>query len=795
MGRPLAVTEAAPCYATSIEHLLAELERIDLLLQDWAARLRREQPADDPFRGMAISDAEVDRLLARPAGRPHWAGRDAERPVIARATRMIEERRAESVRRGVELRLDTLSRAFALTRFDTDVLLVALGPELDSRYERLYAYLQDDIGKRRPGVELILHLLTPGLEAAVAARQRFAAGAPLLRHRLVELLEDRAQQPATLLGRFVKTDERIAAYLLGSDEPDARVAAFVSGPEAEAVPEPSPLPDAELCRLVALAAGEDRPLLYLQGPSGAGKRAVAFALAGRLGCALLLIDLEGLVEGGGEGFATTARLAAREARLRDAVPCWTGFDALASDARRSELRTFLALLADLPGPVLLTGELAWEAGNALPGAAFARVELPAPDHRRRVGLWRHALARLGLDAEEEDLAAVAGKFRLGGERIGHAAATARDLARRRDPDAATPTAADLHAAARLHTSHRLGDLARRVASGQGWDDIVLPADRLAQLREIGDRVRAPRAACYDEWGFARKLPLGKGLAALFAGPSGTGKTMAAEVHRRRARPRPLQDRPRRAWSASTSARPRRTWRRIFDEAETGDAILFFDEADALFGKRTEVKDATTATPTSRSATCCSGWRSTRAWSILATNLRQNIDDAFVRRLHFVVEFPVPGRGRPAADLGGRSGPRRRRARPDVDLDLLARQLRARRRQHPQHRARGRVPGGGRRGRRSAWPTCSGPRGASTRRWARSWRRASSRRRLATASGRVSCRNGSARRGRAGQAQAAKPSASTRGNGNPPSPTPCVRAGRSDARRGTETLARSSSCAD
>ena len=672
MGRPLAVTEAAPCYATSIEHLLAELERIDLLLQDRAARLRREQPADDPFRGMAISDAEVDRLLARPAGRPHWAGGDAERPAIARATRAIEERRAESVRRGVELRLDTLSRAFALTRFDTDVLLVALGPELDSRYERLYAFLQDDIGKRRPGVELILHLLTPGLEAAVAARLRFAARAPLLRHRLVELLEDRAQQPATLLGRFVKADERIAAYLLGSDEPDARVATFLSGPAAEAVPEPSPLPDAELCRLAALAAGEDRPVLYLQGPPGCGRQAAARALVGRLNRALLLLDLEGLVKGGGDAFATAARLAAREARLRDAVPCWTGFDALAPDARRSELRAFLALLADLPGPVLLAGEQPWEAGDALPGAAFARVELPAPDHGRRVGLWRHALARLGLEAEEEDLAAVAGKFRLGGERIGHAAATARDLARRRDPDAATPTAADLHAAARLHTSHRLGDLARRVASGQGWADIVLPADRLAQLREIGAGCGTGRG-CTTTWGFARKLPLGKGLDRALRRAVRHRQDDGGRGHRRRARPRPLPDRPRPPWSASTSARPRRTWPGSSTRPRPATPSCSSTRPTRCSASAARSRTATTATPTSRSATCCSGWRTTTAWSILATNLRKNMDDAFVRRLHFVVEFPLPD----AADR--RRIWERRLARgdpraPDVDLDLLARRF-------------------------------------------------------------------------------------------------------------------------
>ena len=211
------------------------------------------------------------------------------------------------------------------------------------------------------------------------------------------------------------------------------------------------------------------------------------------------------------------------------------------------------------------------------------------------------------------------------------------------------TAADLHAACRLQSNRKLAALARKITPHYTWDDIVLPADRLRQLREICNQVKY-RARVYDEWGFDRKLSLGKGLNVLFAGPSGTGKTMAAEIMAGELG----LDLYKIDLSTVVSkyiGETEKNLARIFDEAETTNAILFFDEADALFGKRSEVRDAHDRYANIEISYLLQRMEEYDGIVILATNLRKNMDEAFVRRMHFTVEFPFPDAGRPPAHLG------------------------------------------------------------------------------------------------------------------------------------------------
>ncbi len=188
-----------------------------------------------------------------------------------------------------------------------------------------------------------------------------------------------------------------------------------------------------------------------------------------------------------------------------------------------------------------------------------------------------------------DLSAVANKFRLTSGQIHEAATTARDLARWRDPAHPRITMGDLVTASRRHSNHKLATLARKITPQYTWDDIVLPPDRFQQLREICAAVRH-RVLVYEQWGFDGKLSLGKGLNVLFAGPSGTGKTMAAELIAGEMQ----LDLYKIDVSTVVSkyiGETEKNLSRIFAEAETSNAILFFDEADALFGKRSEVRDA------------------------------------------------------------------------------------------------------------------------------------------------------------------------------------------------------------
>ena len=290
---------------------------------------------------------------------------------------------------------------------------------------------------------------------------------------------------------------------------------------------------------------------------------------------------------------------------------------------------------------------------------------------------------------DADLPAVAAKFRFTGGQISDAAATARNLARWRDPEDGHVTATDLYAASRLQSNRKLADLARKITPHYTWPDIVLPADRMAQLREICNTVKY-RAQVYDAWGFDRKLALGKGLNVLFAGPSGTGKTMAAEIIAGELG----LDLYKIDLSTVVSkyiGETEKNLARIFAEAETSNAILFFDEADALFGKRSEVRDAHDRYANIEIAYLLQKMEEYEGVVILATNLRKNMDDAFVRRVHFTVEFPFPAeadRRRIWEQIWPAETPRS----PELDLAPHGPALRDGRRQHPQHRRGRGVPG-------------------------------------------------------------------------------------------------------
>src|SRR6516164_5010410 len=173
-------------FAHSSDHLLAELERIDLLIRSRVAHLRRVQSEDEHFRGLYISEQEVDALLARPLGKPQWlhgSGRGQLTNVDAALRELAQTiacRRAASAERGIDLRLHRLARTFRLDAFDIDVLLVCLAVEIDLRYEKLYAYLQDDVTKRRPSVDLAIQLLGSTNGDLLEARRHFLAPSPLI---------------------------------------------------------------------------------------------------------------------------------------------------------------------------------------------------------------------------------------------------------------------------------------------------------------------------------------------------------------------------------------------------------------------------------------------------------------------------------------------------------------------------------------------------------------------------------------------------------------------------------------
>jgi hypothetical protein len=368
----------------------------------------------------------------------------------------------------------------------------------------------------------------------------------------------------------------------------------------------------------ALERDDATPVLQLLGDDGAGQRDVAAAIASRLGLQLHLLRATDIPTGLHE-LDALALLWQREAALLDSalfIDCEDG----AGGAAR---------LVQRPGGLIFIGARDPVAAHR-PALHFVVDKPGAPDQRR---LWAQALGTDGARLNGA-LDGVATQFRLSAETIARTGEALRPtLAASPAPDAV------LWQACRTSVRNRLDDLAQRVAPAAHWGDLVLPEPQTATLRQIATHVKH-RFAVYDAWGFAAKGTRGLGISALFAGESGTGKTMAAEVLANELH----LDLYRIDLAGAVSkyiGETEKNLRRVFDAAEDSGAILLFDEADALFGKRSDVKDSHDRYANIEVSYLLQRMEAYRGLAILTTNLKNALDTAFLRRLRFVVQFPFP----------------------------------------------------------------------------------------------------------------------------------------------------------
>ena len=272
-------------FVNSRQHILAELSRLDILLRVQVWRARQLAGADEQLHAFYIPEEEVDVLLEKPIGLARWTAVPLPEETAAQVQTTLDvmaislhEQRATSREQGITLRLDSLTETFNLTQFDRDVLLITLAPEIDLSYQRLFAYLHDDVTRKQPSVDLALNLLCSSLEEKLHQRHRFAPGAPLCQHGLIELFGNNTP----LVGQTLRLNPRIAAYLLDNDDLDGRLLPFItlnSNPKTfTELPLPQSLTQG-LERLLASRISTESTIFYLQGSYGVGKRPLAAAIA------------------------------------------------------------------------------------------------------------------------------------------------------------------------------------------------------------------------------------------------------------------------------------------------------------------------------------------------------------------------------------------------------------------------------------------------------------------------------------------------------------------------------------
>ena len=619
----------------SLEHLRAELARMDVLLRREVRRWQVSgQDPNDAFRGLYVSDDQANALLDRPLA-ASWghliqldpAEEQALRAAMAGAEDRVRALRTRAEAQGATLRLVRLAETFALLPFDIDVLLLCLAPALDLRYERLYGYLQDDVTRKRPTVSLILDLLCPPGPERLPFLARFADDKPLFRFGLLERSSEAGASRAGLLGQALHPDETVVAWLLGQYQPSAEMGAAAT--LSAAIPGPAdPLLAGEAWRVLQHATA-DQPIVILRGPDEIGQQAIARLWAAQLHQPLLSVDLR--AQGGETSPTQVVRVALRDALLTGALPYFSGWDACMQNG--TALPSILALICAYPGSAIISGTTLWQPGGIERKRRLFCLDFPVPGPAQRLALWQHFL---GEGVHISTLPSVAGQFLLTAGQIRDVIASARDAAAQRGDEVNDQ---DLFAAARAHSNHGLAALARKITPRYAWEDMVLPADQVAILREIIATVRG-RPIVLEQWGVGNKLASSPGVSILFAGPPGTGKTMAAEIVAAELG----LDLYKIDLSTVVSkyiGETEKNLERIFAEASTSNAILFFDEADALFGKRSEVRDSHDRYANIEISYLLQRMEAYDGVTILATNLRANLDEAFTRRLHFAVDFPFP----------------------------------------------------------------------------------------------------------------------------------------------------------
>jgi len=659
-------------YENGRQHLDDELLKLDALLELHVSKHREHSASttvekeQDLFRGLCITEEDVNRVMGKSPGNETAPKRKILEEQVKALREHTRAKKENSLEKGVYLPICHLASMLHLNSFECDTLIICLAPEVDLKYEPLYAYLQDDLTKKQPTVNLILDLLCHNREERIDKREHFLEHSPLIWYGLVSFIDDGfggSGNPGgsrPLLARCLKVDDRIINFLLGFNEMDSRLVSFARliHPRREwaALVMENSLKE-QLVRLTEnfLKEGDNsmqRYVFYLKGPGGAGKKAAAGAFCHHLHVPLILVDTRNLLMQAGNSdpdFDKVARRLFRETLLQSAAIYFEGFDRLTArdnkDNHQEEawwsvyLGQIIEAVKEFAFITFFAGEKEWHLPGGIEGQTLIKLDFPVPSYQQRKQLWKQSLNG-GAAESGIDINALANRFNFTAGQIQDAVGEAWNLAVVRDSHTSAPVnMEDLIRGCHSQTNQKLSEMAQKIKPKYTWSDIVLPEDKLQQLKEICNHVKY-RHVVYWEWGFGAKLSLGKGLNVLFSGPSGTGKTMSAEII---AHSLGLE-----LYKIDLSnvvskyiGETEKNLNRIFKEAETANCILFFDEADALFGKRSEVKDSHDRYANIEIGYLLQKMEEHEGVVILATNFLKNIDEAFKRRIHFSVDFPFP----------------------------------------------------------------------------------------------------------------------------------------------------------
>lgn len=602
---------------------------------------------DDPlaqFKGFIITKNEVDHILLDDQ-QPLHNNSEIEEILsqLSQLEQQISCKLQRSIEENIDLPLEYVTDLFSLTYIEKQCIIMCLAVELDRKYEKLYGFLQDDIHVKRPTVDLVLTFCSRNPYEQMEHRQLLTKSGKL--HRYFFTIENNPPTKTTSLATELVLDERVIQFLLGNDTIDPRLVSFSTLYTLDDGIQPLIIGHSfqdqlktclDLC--IADELEERNIIINLYGAEGSGRKTQLIHVCRYYNQSVLIVNLKQLLKSERKMFKEQMQLIVREAIFQKAILAFEHTEELfLSEDSAAYVSAFLFELQFYVDLLFFMSTDKLNQTEFFSKYSFQAIELPVPDFDERLLVWQTMSDVYPISADV-DWGSIATKFRFTPGQIEHALRSAKYVMNW-ESQATSITNAHIIQGCYRQIDHKLASKAKRLTPKYDWNDLILPKEEKEQLRHACNQVKY-RHKVFGQWGFDKKLSYGKGLSILFAGPPGTGKTMSAEIV---ANELHLE-----LYKVDLSqiiskyiGETEKNLKEIFDEAKRSHAILFFDETDALFGKRSEVKDSKDKYANIEVAYLLQKMEEYDGITILATNYLQNIDEAFMRRISYIIKYPFP----------------------------------------------------------------------------------------------------------------------------------------------------------
>jgi len=534
-----------------------------------------------------------------------------------------------TVEAGASFPLVKLGMNFSMDFFEYAVTLTLFCCELDKKYEKIFVFLQDDIAKKTLSVEAAIHLWAEPGDRISAYYRAFSESSVLAKYIC-------PCQEGTLSGRMLHLSKAVTNFFSGNRS-ESGYEYCSAGAELSPMVINRTIAE-QAIKTVQLSNDGKVTLLHIVGKRGSGRRFLVKHCAAAAREGVIFVSASALVKA--ESVYNAFGQAVCAARLEGYALCITDFELFLGEEEHHKLYEFSTALREaskhLGTHLYITSEQKWQESRLGDDIVRLDLELADTDEGQRLMLWEHYMRDMsfedGISAQE-----LAAKFRFTAGQIQAAVIRASELTRLSGEKSIT--AEVLHNSCYDQVVVGLNTLASPIKPAYDWDDLVLPQSEIKQLKDACMHIRY-RHTVYTEWGFGKKAAYGRGLSILFSGPPGTGKTMAAQVITNQLHMKLYKIQLSQIISKYIGE-TEKNLRKVFTEAKNANCVLFFDEMDALFGKRSEVKDSHDRHANVETAYLLQQMEEYDGVVLMATNLLQNIDEAFMRRISFVVSFPFP----------------------------------------------------------------------------------------------------------------------------------------------------------